>query len=100
MLRAKETFGETGYLMAQFYYEYAHFILERIEKNLDIFNNAAVPEADEVEELDNIPEDYEDSENDGSEQLPIATAPIEQEPVVEEDKAQDEEAQEEDLDDK
>jgi len=59
MVKAKDAFGEMGYQMAQFYYEYGHFMLERIEKNMDIFNSGAVPaeveEGDEAEELENIP---------------------------------------------
>ncbi len=30
--------------MAQFYYEYAHYILTKIESNLDIFNDQAIPD--------------------------------------------------------
>ena len=38
MLMAKDTLGETSYQMAQFYYEYGNFLLQKIEANLDLFN--------------------------------------------------------------
>jgi hypothetical protein len=43
--------------MAYFYYEYANFIIEKLEKNLDIFNNQAVDQQvnHQDEALDNIP---------------------------------------------
>jgi hypothetical protein len=57
MCRAKDELGETSYSMAYFYYEYAHFIIDRLEKNLDIFNAQAVDQQvnHQDEALDNIP---------------------------------------------
>jgi hypothetical protein len=65
MLKAKDALGENSYAMATFYYEYGHFIISKLEKNMDIFNAEAVPnnvneEADD--DQDDIPEVYEDSE--------------------------------------
>lgn len=74
MVKAKESLGEMGFHMAQFYYEYANFILTRIEKNMDIFNAAAVPNAEQQEDpLEGIPEDYEDSESEPQQQQPPQT---------------------------
>lgn len=60
MCRAKDELGETSYPMAYFYYEYAHFIIEKLEKNFDIFNAQAVDQQvnHQDEALDNIPEVY------------------------------------------
>ena len=57
MCRAKDELGETSYTMAYFYYEYANFIIEKLEKNLDIFNPQAVDQQvnHQDEALDNIP---------------------------------------------
>ena len=52
--------------MAQFYYEYANYILQKIEANLDIFNEQAMPSnADEPNQpiMENVAEEY-DSESD------------------------------------
>ena len=38
MNKAKDSLGETCYHMAQFYFEYGHFILQKQEANMDIFN--------------------------------------------------------------
>jgi hypothetical protein len=57
MCRAKDELGETSYPMAYFYYEYANFIIDKLEKNLDIFNAQAVDQQvnHQDEALDNIP---------------------------------------------
>ena len=62
MIKAKDTLGETSYPMAQFYFQYGHFILQKQEANLDLFNEAAVPKnvhEEQEEEFDNIPEDFD-----------------------------------------
>ncbi len=38
MVKAKDVLGESSYHMAQFYFEYGHFILQKQEANMDIFN--------------------------------------------------------------
>lgn len=43
MLKAKDELGESVFPMAQFYYEYGHYILQKIEANMDIFNEQAIP---------------------------------------------------------
>lgn len=43
MVKAKDNLGETSYHMAIFYYEYGSFIISKLEKNMDIFNAAVVP---------------------------------------------------------
>ena len=57
MCRAKDELCETSYPMASFYYEYANFIIDKLEKNLDIFNAQAVDQQvnHQDEALDNIP---------------------------------------------
>ena len=43
MIKAKDAFGEIGYQMAYFYYEYANFILERAKKNMELFYIGSAP---------------------------------------------------------
>lgn len=51
MNKAKDALGESNYQMAQFYYEYANYILKKFEANIDIFNEGALPNnAEEPEE--------------------------------------------------
>lgn len=50
MIKAKEVLGDIDHRMAYFYYEYANYILGKIEKNIDIFNAAAVPNQEEANE--------------------------------------------------
>jgi len=60
MEKAKVSFGELSLEMGEFYFEYAKFLLEKLEKNIDIFNAGALPVGQGVEE-NPIPEDmYED----------------------------------------
>ena len=57
MLKAKDTLGESSYHMAQFYYEYGHYILQKMENNMDIFNDGAIPNNVQAEEDDLIDHD-------------------------------------------
>lgn len=43
MEKAKLNFGQLGLLMGEFYFEYAKFLLEKMEKNIDIFNAGSLP---------------------------------------------------------
>lgn len=43
MEKAKNSFGQLGLLMGEFYFEYAKFLLEKMEKNIDIFNAGSLP---------------------------------------------------------
>lgn len=43
MEKAKTSFGELGLLMGEFYFEYAKFLLDKMEKNIDIFNANSLP---------------------------------------------------------
>ncbi len=43
MNKAKDTLGEIHIDMAYFYYEYANYILKKIEDNYEIFNANVVP---------------------------------------------------------
>lgn len=48
--------------MAEFYFQYAKFLLEKMEKNIDIFNAGSLPVGEPAAVAENpIPEDmYED----------------------------------------
>lgn len=62
MIKAKELLGDIDHRMAHFYYQYANYILGKIEKNIDIFNAAAVPNQEEAEDdpLEQIQEHFEE----------------------------------------
>lgn len=62
MNKAKDTLGELNYHMAYFYYEYGNFILNKFEKNLDIFGKEAVPKniQEEEDDLDEIQENFDE----------------------------------------
>lgn len=69
MEKAKAAFGDLNLHMGEFYFEYAKFLLEKMEKNIDIFNAGSLPVGEQAQE-NPIPEDmYEDdsSEQDNSE---------------------------------
>ena len=73
MLKAKDALGETAYPMGTFYYEYGSFIISKMYKNLDIFNAGAVPNnvnEEAEEDLDHIPEVYDDSDSNLQQDLP------------------------------
>ena len=66
MLKAKDSLGETGYPMAQFYCEYGNFILQKLETTSDLFGEQAIPKnvhEEQQEELENIPEDFSDDDS-------------------------------------
>lgn len=59
--------------MAKYNYEYADFFLQKFEKNIDIFNDQALPKnvADDANNLINdIPDQFDDS----SEPVPLDEA--------------------------
>ena len=43
MEKAKKAYGEENIYMAEFYFEYAKFIIDKLEKNIDLFNAAQLP---------------------------------------------------------
>lgn len=43
MEKAKSTFGDLSLHMGQLYFEYAKFLLEKMEKNIDVFNAGKLP---------------------------------------------------------
>jgi hypothetical protein len=66
MIKAKDQLGENSYSMAQFYFEYANFILEKVENNLQIFNEEALPNNPHHSEddlVEDIPEEFDESDD-------------------------------------
>lgn len=69
MEKAKTTFGELHLYMAELYFEYAKFILEKMEKNIDLFNTKELPQVDDPSRLgpviaeDEFSEDSSDQRN-------------------------------------
>lgn len=59
MEKAKNSFGQLGLLMGEFYFEYAKFLLEKMEKNIDIFNAGSLPAGQGAEQpiLEDVEED-------------------------------------------
>lgn len=53
MEKAKSTFGDLSLHMGELYFEYAKFLLEKMEKNIDVFNAGKLPEGQQAEEQAN-----------------------------------------------
>lgn len=47
MEKAKQTFGDVHLYMGEFYFEYAKFLVEKMEKNADIFNSQGLPQVED-----------------------------------------------------
>lgn len=61
MEKTKNTFGDMSLHMGEFYFQYAKFLIQKMEKNIDIFNAGALPVGNNEEEREPIPQDmYED----------------------------------------
>lgn len=58
--KAQKILGDVSPHIAIFYYRYGCFLLSKIEKNMDLFNPDAVPEAQEEGFVDEYDECYDD----------------------------------------
>ena len=59
--------------MAKYNYEYADFFLQKFEKNIDIFNDQALPQ-NVVEDANHLIDDIPDQFDDSSEPVPLEEA--------------------------